>query len=59
MLRSLARAQGAAVLFPLAAALLLSGCATFGGKKKGDTAYVARDVETLYTEAKQRLDDGQ
>lgn len=59
MLRSIARANGAAVLVPVAAALLLSGCATFGSKKKGDTAYVARDVETLYTEAKQRLDDGQ
>jgi len=60
MLRSIARAQGAAVLIPVAAALmLLSGCATLGGKKKGDTAYVARDVETLYTEAKQRLDNGE
>ena len=59
MLRSIARAQGAAVLVPLAAALLLSGCATFAGKKKGDTAYVARDVESLYTEAKERLDNGQ
>ena len=59
MLRSIARAQGAAVLVPLATALLLSGCATFGGKKKGDTAYVARDVESLYTEAKERLDNGQ
>jgi outer membrane protein assembly factor BamD len=60
MLRTIARAHGAAVLIPVAAALLLSGCATFGGtKKKGDTAYVARDVETLYTEAKQRLDSGQ
>ena len=56
MLRSIARARGAAVLVPLTAALLLSGCATFG-KKKGDTAYVARDVESLYTEAKKHLDD--
>jgi outer membrane protein assembly factor BamD len=40
--------------------VLLSGCAAFGGvKKKGDVAYVARDVETLYTEAKERLDSGQ
>jgi outer membrane protein assembly factor BamD len=60
MLRSIARANGAAVLVPVAAALLLSGCATFGSsKKKGDVAYVARDVETLYTEAKGRLDEGQ
>lgn len=58
MLRSIARANGAAVLVPLAAALLLSGCATLGGKKKGETAYVARDVESLYTEGKQRLDKG-
>lgn len=60
MLRTIARANGAAALVPLAAALMLTGCASLGGtKKKGDTAYIARDVETLYTEAKQRLDDGQ
>ena len=59
MLRTIARARGAAVLVPLAAALLLSGCATLGGKKKGDTAYVARDVDTLYSEAKRRLDNGE
>ncbi|HSQ96623.1 MAG TPA: outer membrane protein assembly factor BamD [Croceibacterium sp.] len=60
MLRSIARANGAAVLIPVAAALLLSGCSTLGGgKKKGDTAYVARDVETLYTEGKQHLDKGE
>jgi len=44
MLRSIARGQGSAVLVPLTAALLLSGCATFG-KKKGETPYIARDVE--------------
>ena len=47
----------------LSAALLLSltlaACATPGGKKGGDTAYVARDVETLYAAAKDRLDAGQ
>ena len=60
MLRTIARAHGAAVLVPVAAAMLLSGCAALGSaKKKGDTAYVARDVETLYTEAKERLDNGQ
>jgi outer membrane protein assembly factor BamD len=59
MLRTIARANGAAVLLPLAAVLLLSGCAGLGGKKKGDTAYVARDVETLYAAAKERLDRGQ
>ena len=41
----------------IAAALLgpLAGCAT-GGKNKGDTSYVARDVDTLYNGAKDRLD---
>ncbi len=37
----------------------LSGCASFGGSgSKGDTKYVARDVNTLYTTAKERLDAG-
>jgi outer membrane protein assembly factor BamD len=57
MLRSIARGPGAAVLVPLTAALLLSGCATLG-KKKGETPYVARDVESLYSQAKQELDRG-
>jgi outer membrane protein assembly factor BamD len=34
----------------------LSGCAAFGGNKGGDTRYVARDVDTLYNAAKDRLD---
>ena len=38
-------------------ALPLAGCA--GSKNKTDTAYVARDVNTLYTAAKQKLDRGQ
>ena len=40
------------------ATLLTAGCA---GRDNGprDTAYVARDVETLYREAKSRLDRGQ
>jgi outer membrane protein assembly factor BamD len=44
----------------LAASTLLftGGCATGGGKNK-DTAYVARDVNTLYLVAKERLDKGQ
>lgn len=44
----------------LAASALLftGGCATGGGKNK-DTAYVARDVSTLYLVAKERLDRGQ
>ena len=33
-----------------------AGCA--GNKAKTDTAYVARDVNTLYSEAKERLDRG-
>lgn len=49
-----------AMLAALAASTLLltGGCATSGGKTK-DTAYVARDVNTLYLVAKQRLDQGQ
>ena len=39
------------------AALLTAGCAGRGGG--GDTAYVARDVDTLYMAAKSRLDRGQ
>jgi outer membrane protein assembly factor BamD len=39
------------------ALVLTSGCAGKGGKAK-DTAYVARDVDTLYTAAKARLDRG-
>ncbi|CAN5382898.1 outer membrane protein assembly factor BamD [soil metagenome] len=37
-------------------ALPIAGCAS---KKKGDTPYIARDVGTLYTAAKTRLDRGQ
>lgn len=41
------------------AAIAISGCAAFGGGgAERDTAYVARDVETLYSVAKQRLDSG-
>ncbi|WP_336986288.1 outer membrane protein assembly factor BamD [Altererythrobacter aquiaggeris] len=40
----------------LGAMMLTTGCAGSGAKK--DTAYVARDVETLYGEAKARLDRG-
>lgn len=38
--------------------LALAACAT-SGRKAGDTAYVARDVETLYAAARERLDSGQ
>ena len=43
-------------------ASLLSGCALLGGGGGGsgtDTKYVARDVDTLYNAAKERLDRGQ
>ncbi|WP_133366712.1 outer membrane protein assembly factor BamD [Qipengyuania sediminis] len=48
-----ARKLLASSLIPLA----LAACA--GGGRPGDTAYVARDVETLYAAAKARLDEGQ
>lgn len=54
ILPSRARRLTAFALLPLA----LAGCAT-SGSKRGDTAYVARDVETLYAAAKERLDSGQ
>lgn len=44
----------AAALVPLT----LAACAT-PGAKRGDTAYVARDVESLYAAAKERLDAGE
>ncbi len=43
-------------------ATMLSGCALLGGGSSGrgtDTRYVARDVDTLYNAAKDRLDRGQ
>ena len=40
-----------------AATVLVAGCAGRGGKNR-DTAYVARDVDTLYIAAKDRLDRG-
>jgi outer membrane protein assembly factor BamD len=47
-----------AVLAVATSALVLtSGCGGRGGKNR-DTAYVARDVDTLYTAAKTRLDKG-
>ncbi len=43
----------------VAPAVLLSGCSTLGGGGGNEeTAYVARDVESLYTAAKARLDRG-
>ncbi len=48
----------AAILLP---AMLLSGCAGFGGGRSGprDTRYVARDVSTLYNAAVDRMRQGQ
>lgn len=54
LLASRAFRAAAIVIAPLA----LAACAT-SGSKRGDTAYVARDVETLYAAAKDRLDSGQ
>ena len=42
----------------LAAAIILPAAGCARNKAKGDTAYVARDVNTLYSLAKKRLDDG-
>lgn len=38
--------------------LLTAGCASSGSGNQRDTAYVARDVESLYTAAKDRMDRG-
>ena len=48
----------AAITLP---ALLLTGCAGFGGGGNGprDTRYVARDVSTLYNAAADRMNNGQ
>jgi outer membrane protein assembly factor BamD len=45
------------LLFAAAATLPLAACA-HGGKKGADTAYVARDVSSLYTAAKKAMDGG-
>ncbi len=51
------RPVSAAVL--LGGAVLVSGCSGLGGSDgPTDTAYVARDVESLYSAAKSRLDRG-
>ena len=46
-----------ALLIAVALIAPLAGCAT--SKSKADTKYVARDVDTLYNAAKERLDRGQ
>ena len=53
---ALRNTAGRAALSLAAASLLLGGCSS--GSAERDTAYVARDVETLYSEAKRRLDTG-
>ncbi|MDT7933020.1 MAG: outer membrane protein assembly factor BamD [Sphingomonadaceae bacterium] len=45
-----------ATLTVLAASLALSACGGRAAKPKGEARYVARDVETLYANAKQLLD---
>ncbi len=53
----IALAKNLALVGLVAFALPIAGCA--GRKAKTDTAYVARDVDSLYTAAKDRLDRGQ
>jgi outer membrane protein assembly factor BamD len=48
--------RSAILLLACAAAVPLAGCAHKGSK--GDTAYVARDVNTLYAAAKKTMDNG-
>jgi len=45
------------LIMACATAVPLAGCA-HGGKGKADTAYVARDVNTLYSAAKHTMDQG-
>src|SRR3954454_20048647 len=53
----LKNSRAAIVLFAVAPALALSACAT-GGKTKGDTAYVASDVSSLYGAAQRAMNTG-
>ena len=57
MLRTFTRPSAAVLM--LALVLPLAACAGGGKKTRADTQYVARDVNTLYSLAKQRLDRGQ
>jgi outer membrane protein assembly factor BamD len=49
--------RSAYLILACAAAIPLAGCA-HGSKGKADTAYVARDVNTLYSAAKRTMDQG-
>ncbi len=49
--------RGLAVALIAATVLTATGCAR--GRSKGDVPYVARDVGTLYTAARKRLDNGE
>ena len=49
--------RSAALLLACAAALPLAACAG-GPKGKGDTSYIARDVNSLYNSAKMTMDRG-
>jgi outer membrane protein assembly factor BamD len=49
--------RSATLLAACATVLPLAACAT-GGEGKGDTAYVAHDVNTLYAVAKRTMDSG-
>jgi outer membrane protein assembly factor BamD len=51
--------RSALLLLACAAAVPLAGCAHGGSKGRGDTAYVARDVNTLYAAAKKTMDAGE
>jgi outer membrane protein assembly factor BamD len=53
-----AKTRSILLLSLMAVAIPLAGCAG-RGKQKADTAYVARDVNTLYNAAKDRLDRGE
>ena len=48
--------RSAALILACAAALPLSACAT--GSKGRDTAYIARDVNTLYAAAQRTMQSG-
>jgi len=49
--------RAAVILLACAAALPLAGCAT-GRGGKSDTAYIAKDVSSLYSAAKRTMDSG-